>query len=154
MAKIGMVYVDGGQWQGKQIIPRDWVDASLKPHLPSSFTPGYGYQWWILRFESDERSMWVPSASGNGGQHIMVLRPLDMAVVLTAGNYNARPELDFIDILIEHVFPAAGLQGMKFIRAGQKSTPTSEWTPEPQHLLHQLPIELRDSPALKRASSR
>jgi CubicO group peptidase (beta-lactamase class C family) len=118
MAKIGLLYLNGGSWNGQQIVPEAWVEASLKPHLESSWTAGYGYQWWIARFESPETSMWVPSAVGNGGQRIFILRPLDMVVVITAGNYNQSDiPLSGMTILSESIFPAAGIDGMRFVAA-------------------------------------
>ncbi|NVJ97033.1 MAG: serine hydrolase [Alphaproteobacteria bacterium] len=57
MARMGRLYLNEGRWDGKQIVPADWVKASVTPeapHLmpgfdnPASETPfGYGYQWWI-----------------------------------------------------------------------------------------------------------
>ncbi|RDC68051.1 class C beta-lactamase-related serine hydrolase [Rhodovulum sp. 12E13] len=55
-ARFGRLYLDGGAREGRQIVPADWVAASVAPtapHLqpgdnPASFwTFGYGYQWWI-----------------------------------------------------------------------------------------------------------
>jgi CubicO group peptidase (beta-lactamase class C family) len=51
-AKLGQLYLQKGVWGGKQIVPEDWVHASLTPdapHIqPGKAQPfGYGYQWWI-----------------------------------------------------------------------------------------------------------
>ena len=113
MARIGLLYLNEGEWQGKQLLPKQWVADSLTPHIESSWSAGYGYQWWIHRFESPESSMWVPSAVGNGGQRIFILEPLDMVVVITAGNYNmGNVPLSGVRILEESIFPAAGLDAM------------------------------------------
>lgn len=120
MVKIGLLYLNGGQWNGDQIVAKDWIEASLEPHLPSSWTAGYGYQWWIARFESPDEAMWMPSAVGNGGQRIFVVQPLNMVVVITAGNYNMGDvPLGSMTILAESVFPAAGIEGMKFVAADE-----------------------------------
>jgi CubicO group peptidase (beta-lactamase class C family) len=119
MAKIGMLYVNDGKWRGEQIIPAAWVEASLKPYLESSFTPGYGYQWWVMRFDSEDTSLWVPAAIGNGGQRIFIIQPYDMVVVITAGNYNTGDvELWGSDVLMEYVFPSLGLPEMRFVPEG------------------------------------
>lgn len=53
-AKIGELFRLGGVWQGKQVVPADWVKASLTAdarHLePGVVDPlfGYGYQWWLI----------------------------------------------------------------------------------------------------------
>lgn len=50
-ARFGNIYLHNGFWNGRQIVPRDWVSASVttdEPHLLASETsPGYGYQWWV-----------------------------------------------------------------------------------------------------------
>jgi hypothetical protein len=55
-AKLGELYRLGGRWNGRQIVPRAWVHASVTPDAPhltpeakaeSDFPVGYGYQWWI-----------------------------------------------------------------------------------------------------------
>lgn len=55
-AKFGRLYLNGGAWEDEQVVPAEWVRASITPdapHLepgdnPASNTPfGYGYQWWI-----------------------------------------------------------------------------------------------------------
>jgi len=56
MAHLGRLYLNGGRWNGKQIVPEAWVKASVTPSAPrlmagkdnpGSTTPfGYGFQWW------------------------------------------------------------------------------------------------------------
>ena len=55
-ARLGGCYLNRGAWNGTQVVPADWVAASVTPdapHLypgarPSALLPmGYGYQWWI-----------------------------------------------------------------------------------------------------------
>ncbi|MEL6414616.1 MAG: serine hydrolase [Pseudomonadota bacterium] len=61
LAKFGELYRLGGTWQGQQILPADWVKASVsadRDHLRpgesdlSAHTMGYGYQWWIPKADS------------------------------------------------------------------------------------------------------
>lgn len=117
MARIGLLYLNRGRWQGEQVLAEDWVDASLANHAKPDWTVGYGYQWWIMRFASDDRTIDVPAAVGNGGQHIFLLRELDMGVIITAGHYNRIDvPISGVDILVDAVLPAAGMTGMSFIR--------------------------------------
>jgi CubicO group peptidase (beta-lactamase class C family) len=114
IARFGLLYLNEGEWQGKQLLPKKWVADSLTPHIGSTRTLGYGYQWWINRFDSPAASMWVPTARGNGGQRIFILEPLNMVVVITAGNYNmGNGPLSGVRILEESIFPSAGFDGMK-----------------------------------------
>lgn len=55
-ARFGLLYLNDGKWDGRQIIPSAWVRDSVTPdapHLqpgdnPDSSSPlGYGYQWWV-----------------------------------------------------------------------------------------------------------
>ncbi|NIP92126.1 MAG: serine hydrolase, partial [Akkermansiaceae bacterium] len=55
-ARFGQLYLNEGRWNGEQIVPSDWVRASVTPdgrHLQpgknewSDWVLGYGYQWWI-----------------------------------------------------------------------------------------------------------
>ncbi len=52
LARFGNIYLHKGFWHGRQIVPADWVVASVtadKPHLrPTEDALGYGYQWWVL----------------------------------------------------------------------------------------------------------
>ncbi len=55
-ARFGLLYLNGGKMMGRQIVPADWVAASVNPTEPhllpgkrdsSDWVLGYGYQWWI-----------------------------------------------------------------------------------------------------------
>ncbi len=52
LARFGNIYTNEGFWNGKQIVPSEWVQASVTPDaahlLPEDNSLGYGYQWWIL----------------------------------------------------------------------------------------------------------
>jgi CubicO group peptidase (beta-lactamase class C family) len=84
MAKLGYLYLHKGQWNGKQIVPAEWVQASTAKHMETkglmnaAEDDGYGYFWWIDSFGGY-------SAHGFGGQYIFVLPKLDMIVVFTGG---------------------------------------------------------------------
>lgn len=55
-ARFGLLYLNQGTWEGEQIVPAEWVRASVTPDAPhlqpgdnpaSSSLLGYGFQWWI-----------------------------------------------------------------------------------------------------------
>ncbi len=47
-ARFGQMYLQGGAWNGQQIVPADWVAASTVPTAPTADGAiKYGYQWWI-----------------------------------------------------------------------------------------------------------
>lgn len=89
LARIGRMLLDGGQWQGRQLVPATWIDASFQPRVPTgSGELRYGYQWWRGAFTLGPRRVGWVAAMGNGGQRMFLLPELDLVVVVTAGNYN------------------------------------------------------------------
>ncbi|MFZ0797198.1 MAG: serine hydrolase [Terriglobales bacterium] len=90
LLKIAQLYLDGGQWQGKRIVSEAWVRASTQPHARIDDATEYGYLWWLKSFKSGERSYPAFFMSGNGGNKVVAIPALDMAVVITSTNYNTR----------------------------------------------------------------
>lgn len=87
MARIGQMFLDGGRWEGRQIVPTEWVAAATKPRIRTG-GPGssdYGYGWRIptnggpVSFE----------ASGRGGQQISILKSANAVVVINGGGFNS-----------------------------------------------------------------
>jgi CubicO group peptidase (beta-lactamase class C family) len=98
MAKFGQLYLDGGIWNGAQLIPHEWVDRSLTVHSNSTYGREiithisdlkYGYLWWTGT--SGSHQIWF--AWGYGGQMIAIVDALDMVVVTSASvNYTSEDE--------------------------------------------------------------
>ena len=113
MIKLGVTYLNQGEWKGKQIIPAEWVEKSSTPYnnnidinIPGedSGKNGYGYTWWtsVLNYSGHETKMF--RAGGWGGQEIMVFPELDMVVVFTGGNYAEKTHL--YEIVERFILPA------------------------------------------------
>jgi CubicO group peptidase (beta-lactamase class C family) len=80
LAKLGYLYLNGGRWDGAQVVPTDYVAASTRPQSDPTQGPGdYGYQWWVTN-ETGHDSF---RAMGYGGQLIQVIPDLDLVVVIT-----------------------------------------------------------------------
>ena len=47
LAKFASLYLNKGRWHESQVIPEDWIDASLTPHIQVDGNLQYGYQWWL-----------------------------------------------------------------------------------------------------------
>ena len=94
MAKIGYLYLNGGRWQGKQIVSEEWVKESTKNRVDAKQFPnwinadGYGYQWWLRSFKVGDRVIPSYHAAGRGGQFIFVVPELDIVAVFTGWNDN------------------------------------------------------------------
>ncbi len=90
MARVGYLMLREGNWDGKQIVPRDWVRTITSPLTrleemnpdPLRRGPfGYGYLWWVF----DGPAAVGPyegaySGRGHGGQYITVFPKLDLVV--------------------------------------------------------------------------
>jgi CubicO group peptidase (beta-lactamase class C family) len=54
--RFGLLFLNNGRWNGKQIVPASWVEQATNPqsrqvqygHLTPGYPPGYGYQWWLM----------------------------------------------------------------------------------------------------------
>ncbi|KFN43899.1 hypothetical protein N789_08095 [Arenimonas oryziterrae DSM 21050 = YC6267] len=89
MAKLGQLLLNRGQWRGRQVVPADWIDATVQPHIHTRVADfDYSYQWWLGTAEWQGRHVRWISAFGNGGQRIFVVPELDLVVVVTAGAYD------------------------------------------------------------------
>lgn len=97
-ARLGMLYLDSGRWQGKQIVPEAWVMASVTPDAPhvmpgkrdsSDGSDGYGFQWWIPEGAEDEFN-----AQGIYTQFIYVDPDKDLVIVRLSSNYHFKNDRD------------------------------------------------------------
>src|SRR5690606_21861990 len=79
---FGRLYLNNGKYNGKQVLPAQWVAESWQPRfLNSSYNSrhDYGYLWWHTKFAG--HSTWF--AWGYGGQFLFVVPGLDAVIVLT-----------------------------------------------------------------------
>lgn len=89
-AKIGELYRNNGNWNGKQIVSADWVKSSVTPDAPhlvpgknplSDYELGYGYQWWVMDGQQGEYS-----AIGVYNQFIYVNPTSNVVIVKLSAN--------------------------------------------------------------------
>ena len=89
-ARFGKLYLDDGQFAGQQVIPKEWVKASVTPDAPhlkpgkrdsAELELGYGYQWW-LPVDADEEFM----ALGIYDQFIYVNKKTNVVIVKNSAN--------------------------------------------------------------------
>ena len=101
LAKIGQLVLNGGNWNGRQIVSERWVKESTAAHIgPEELTYFYGYQWWLGRslLVEGREVPWI-CAMGHGGQRIFAVPALDLVAEVTAGLY-ADPSLGRLPLLI------------------------------------------------------
>lgn len=78
-ARLGLLYMRDGVWDGRRILPQGWVDYARTPApaQPTDTPRGYGAHWWLL----DKDPYGTFFASGYLGQYIFVVPALDLIVV-------------------------------------------------------------------------
>lgn len=98
LARIGLLMLNRGVWEGRAVVPADWIARCTTAVVPVDEMREYGYHWYLARFGFETASdgpHWkrarlepVTSALGNGGQRLYVMPGLDLVVVTTSGNYD------------------------------------------------------------------
>ncbi|MEO1449981.1 MAG: serine hydrolase [Bacteroidota bacterium] len=84
-AKLGLLLLNKGEWQGQQLFSEKWAEALVKPRLEISEVGPlgaayYGYFWYIGTYELGEKSYTYYFATGNGGNRVYVVPELNMVV--------------------------------------------------------------------------
>lgn len=104
LARIGQMVLNKGTWQGKRIVPAEWLEASFAGDARLEDGLEYGKHWWLGRLRDGER--WI-GGFGNGGQRLMIYPSLDTTIVVFAGNYNqANAWRVTLEVLTDVIFPA------------------------------------------------
>lgn len=108
LLKLGQLYLDGGRWQGRQLIARDWVDASLKPHARMEEQGiDYGYLWWLQQWQVGSRQLAARAMNGAGGNTVQIVPELGAVIVITSTNYQVRNAHKLTaQLLTQHLLPA------------------------------------------------
>jgi CubicO group peptidase (beta-lactamase class C family) len=121
LARFGYLYLRRGRWQGRQIVPEEWVVQTTRTYN-ADLNPAYGYLWWVNGYSSDWQPMegepptHLPkkgyffgykaphdpypayAAMGAFGQMIAVVPGLDLVMVRTGGSelYDCRDVFDLL----------------------------------------------------------
>ncbi|MBO9599912.1 MAG: serine hydrolase [Cohnella sp.] len=91
LAKIGLLALRNGQWNGKQLVPSAWIEATTDPrHHSYDHIGSYASHWWVM---TDERRNPIHPrvffAMGYGGQYIFVVPDLDLVVAFASTLYKS-----------------------------------------------------------------
>jgi CubicO group peptidase (beta-lactamase class C family) len=93
LAKLGQLVLDGGVWQGRQIVSAGWIKQMIAPQSPRglsfSFARSYGFLWWQGQSGIGGHDIEWVGALGRGGQRLYVMPTLNLVVAVTAGLYIA-----------------------------------------------------------------
>ena len=113
LAKMGQLILRRGEWNGKQIVPAEWIDEMTTAHIdsrPAGMRPeqitfkaedsdwlqGYGYQMWRCRHGAVR-------ADGANGQYIIVMPEQNVVIAMTANIGDMQGE---INLVWEHLLAA------------------------------------------------
>jgi CubicO group peptidase (beta-lactamase class C family) len=104
--KFGQLMLDGGTWNGKRMLARDFVTRASTEHGKIGTRP-YGLAWWIYDLPYGNRTLHAYAALGNGGQNLFVVPDLDLVVAVFASNYGDRVLFEIQnDLVPKQILPA------------------------------------------------
>jgi CubicO group peptidase (beta-lactamase class C family) len=102
IAKFGQLYLQQGQWQGQQLVPRRWIEQATSKQVANGSNPdsdweqGYGFQFWRCRHDAYR-------GDGKDGQICLVLPEQDAVIAITANTRDMQGELN---VIWEKLLPA------------------------------------------------
>lgn len=117
LARFGVLMLNKGNWNGKQVVPAEWVEECTTYHSDAtrSFNDGYGYMWWVAKknnkyphYPNVEVPRGSYSARGRGGHHMLVVPSYDLVIVHRVDTFkegNAVSKGDF-GSLVKMIFDA------------------------------------------------
>jgi len=109
LARIGYLFLRGGEWKGRRIVSRQWVEASTAPVVPDVAPdndrpdPGYGYQWWVPDQEGGTTRVFA--GNGYGGQFVLVSPEHDIVAVFNGWNIHGGGNSSTWRALQERILP-------------------------------------------------
>ncbi len=110
LAKIGLLVLNKGKWDGKQIVSEDWIRESTSQKIPKDQTNkkyDYGYLWWKTEFKVRQKNASVIMGWGVGGNFLFIAPEKNIICVITAGNYNQPQEANnSLKLFQEDILPA------------------------------------------------
>ena len=101
MAKIGLMCLNSGSYNGKHIVSADWIAEMTRPRtVESDHFRGmdYGYLWWIIDREKN-----IYAAIGNSG-NVIYVNP-EKEIVVAVASYFKPTVFDRVDFIREHIEP-------------------------------------------------
>ncbi|WP_194924463.1 serine hydrolase domain-containing protein [Catenulispora pinisilvae] len=108
VARLGQLYLQGGSWDGQQLLAPEWVAEATRAHVDNSgggdsesdWAKGYGFQFWMCRhgYRGD----------GAYGQYCVILPEQDAVLAMTSETHDMQAVLDAV---WTHLLPAFDREG-------------------------------------------
>jgi CubicO group peptidase (beta-lactamase class C family) len=88
LARFGLLYLQGGLWNGERLISEEWIDFVRTP-APATAERGnfYGGQWWLVPDDRSDVPKTAYSTAGNRGQYVIVVPTHDIVIVRRGLDY-------------------------------------------------------------------
>jgi CubicO group peptidase (beta-lactamase class C family) len=139
LARFGQLYLQRGRWDGRQLLPADWVEETTRPHTDDGDGTGYGYMWWTYRAGSSFTAKYPMLGQhtfyrglGTGEQGLWVIPEAELVVVHRADTDHGRTiESEDHWRLVESVLAArrSAPESNADLRALQPTTLSSQLPP-------------------------
>jgi CubicO group peptidase (beta-lactamase class C family) len=106
LARFGFLFLNQGEWDGEQIVSREWVlHSTRRQSTGEPLAASYGYYWWL----GQDRGLPIFFGQGYGGQVLYVLPDLDLIVVFLSTTETGGGGLR--ELVSDHIVPV--VQGLK-----------------------------------------
>lgn len=115
-AKYGQLYKNEGKWNGRQLLPAQWVHKTFTRHktIAGRVQEYYGYLFWNKTYKVAGKEYETYYCAGNGGNKIFVFPNQPWVIVITASAYGASyAHLQVDKMMTEYIIPALVTQGRK-----------------------------------------
>ncbi len=89
LARLGLLYLNGGLWKGERLLSKEWIEFVRTP-APSTAETGnfYGGHWWLVPDNRTDVPSDAYSTSGNRGQFVIVVPSHDLVIVRRGLDYS------------------------------------------------------------------
>ncbi|MBE5860200.1 MAG: serine hydrolase [Butyrivibrio sp.] len=123
MAKLAILYINKGMYNGEQLLPPEWVEDATKAHVETGKmnAPGYGYQLWTNVCREGAYTF-----NGMLGQNAYVFPDIDMVVVTNAGNEDLFQKGNLSNTIYSH---------MKNIKVSENALPVTDKVKKDRQML-------------------
>jgi CubicO group peptidase (beta-lactamase class C family) len=112
IARLGLLFLNHGNWNGRQLLSEEWVEMATKPQVPASLplwrdsgADGrgvYGFNWWVNGIKADGRRKWpgapvgTYAASGYNNNDMFIIPEWNMVIVRLGLDESQRPITDAV----------------------------------------------------------